>query len=326
MSHSYQVDLPSLREHFPPRFPVPAQLQKLVRWLSKQEWGSLGYFNIEGTRPSFGCEICSGSDCAERFAFFLHTPSGGLAGYWLHDGCNRASPPIVYLSSEGEAVTVGRSLADFLRRWAQDDIEIEDLQRSPDDDDDRRPDGRPLLARWIAANLGRSTGGPAPKFAAWLKTHRKQQNAWIERDLLRRRIAQELRRIAPAAGKAEEWESEMFEVVLVGSHFQVWHRRQGLKLLSGQAAARLEPLLREARERRAQIHPARGLWFQATMSVGSGRGASLQCDFYGEPTIDDRRVSIPKRDYVADLDAYPRSPYWTPPWLAKKVGRRRAVA
>src|SRR5689334_3312555 len=119
-TNAYQVDLPSLREHFPPRFPVPAELQKLVRWLATQRWGSLGYFNVQGERPSDGyCE--SFSDFTDQFALFLHTPSGGLAGYWLHEGCNPASPPIVSLGSEGQLAVVGNSLRHFLSRWAKDD-------------------------------------------------------------------------------------------------------------------------------------------------------------------------------------------------------------
>jgi hypothetical protein len=137
-------------------------------------------------------------------------------------------------------------------------------------------------------------------------------------------IAERLRRFeAPPKGE-EDWWTSSFDVVLVGSYFQVWHRRFGPQLLKPRTVAALEPLFRKDRERRARLHPERGLWFYSWVTVSTTGGASLCSDFFQEPKVFDRTPAIPVGEYEVDLTAFPRSPFWMPKWLQKRLQKQRA--
>jgi hypothetical protein len=116
MSPFYPVDAESLDAHFPPHFRAPPLLLAFAEWLRDKLWLSVGDFRLQGRRWDDWGE--NAGDLYRHFALFLRTSDGSEVAFWLPDGEFVASPPIVFLGSEGELGQVGNSLAQFLARLA----------------------------------------------------------------------------------------------------------------------------------------------------------------------------------------------------------------
>jgi hypothetical protein len=307
---NYFVNIRSLHENFPTHFEVPRLLLDFGNWLKTQRRGSVGYFNLKSNRfNDFWIE--NGADLHVHFAFFLCDPTGGHIGYWFHEREAVSSPPIVLVGSEGELRNLGNSLEVFLTRLANGQTQVPDLDSRDDGDGSRHE-----LAAWLASHADSTSSRAAsayPDLGKWMENWGQQQRDWIDQDSGHIQIADRLRRYVRP--NAEPWETENFDVLLVGSQFKMWHRTFGPKPMPKHDVADFESLFRSVRERRAQTIPERGLWFSAWVKVGARGGAIICSNFMDEPQILDERPVIPRSDYDRDLNAFPRSKHWMPKWL-----------
>jgi hypothetical protein len=114
---------------------------------------------------------------------------------------------------------------------------------------------------------------------------------------------------------AQPWETSTFDVLLVGSRFEIWHRFYGLHALPTDEVRELERLFRSVRDERAQVEPKRGLWFSTWVKVGAQGGAVLCCNFMDRPSYLDQEPLISTADFEQDFRAFPRSEHWMPDWL-----------
>lgn len=310
---NYPVDVGSLHEHFPPHFAVPGLLLEFADWLKDKTWGSVGCFRLESKRfNEFWME--EGLDLHSFFAFFIRDPTGGQVGFWLHEGCDIESPPVVLVGSEGELAILGNSLPEFLARLAKKKTQASDL-----DSRAGQVDKGTQLAKWLKTH---SAGLPAPRhrslpdFQQWFEQLDQQQRDWVHNDPLHRKIADKLRMYVKP--NAEPWETANFDVLLVGTQFRMSHSNRP-QAMPAKEVAGFESLFRAVREERARKFPDRGLWFTARVTVGAEGGAYIACNFMDEPKIPDDQPPIPASDYKLDLKAFPRSKHWTPKWLEHRL-------
>jgi hypothetical protein len=311
MATKYPVDLDTVRLHFPPHFPVPPLLEAFAKWLAKRNAGTLGAVRFFSYRWDDYFE--EAGDFYHHFAMFLRTADGGMMGYWLPEGRPHPNPPVVMIGSEGQLATLGLTLADFLSHWAKKDLRVET------DLDMREGDDGPALLGWLRKQELPTGRESVPEFPTWFTNQQAVSSKWCDENPARLEIAKRLRKLAPPPADAPEWWTANFDVVIVGNTFQMWHRHYGPQRLPSTRVADLEPLLREDRSRRARLHPERGLWFQAYVSVLQTGGAHIRADFWNEPSVGDKMVRIADREYGADNALFPRSKHWTPAWLAKRL-------
>jgi hypothetical protein len=307
---NYPVNLPSLKENFPPGFEPCQLLLELGDWLSRRPWGSVGCFTF-GSRRFSDHWIENGLDLHPYFAFFMRDPTGGEVGYWLHNGPTTPSPPIVLIGSEGQLRVLGDTLEGFIGRLADRSVDASDLGERCDEVEDAGPE----LANWLTTRVVPSseTWQPYPDLTRWIDRWSKQQQARDEQNLPLREIAHRLRKYLKP--DAEPWERAFFDVLLVGTQFNVWRRHYGVLPMPVNEVAALEPLFRALREQRAREVPERGAWFSAWVTVGAEGVANLSCNFMEQPKFLDQRPVIPARDYALDLRNFPRSQHWLPTWL-----------
>jgi hypothetical protein len=307
---NYTVDLESLHRNFPDGFAVPSLLLEFGNWLKSKQVGSVGYFSLQSERFS-DYWIENGADLHPRFAFFIRDPTGGQIGYWLYDGPSTAWPPVVMVGSEGELATLSDNLEEFLQRVAAGNTLAPDL-----DTRDRRPDENAELAQWAGSRPDATpirTQRNHPDIKTWMDEWGRQQRESNDSDPLHLQIADKLRKFVKP--NAQPWETANFDVLLVGTRFQMWHRSFGPKPMPPGDMSELERLFRTVREQRAHRVPERGLWFSSWVRVGLHGGAYLCCDFMDEPRISGQRLMIARSDYERDLAIFPRSRHWTPAWL-----------
>jgi hypothetical protein len=307
---NYAVNLESLHENFPADFEVPPLLREFGQWLKNRRAGSVGLFRLQSERfDDFWIE--HGADLHPNFAFFMRDCCGGQIGYWLYDGRTTVSPPIVMVGSEGELKILGDTLEDFLGRLANGHTQADELDTRDED-----CTGGAELAEWLDSHSSRipvQTRPDHPNLEQWMEKWGRLQREWIDQDPLHLQIADRLRGFVKP--NARSWETADFDVLLVGTQFNMWHRSHGANLLPHDQISDLEPLFRSIRERRAEKTPERGLWFSSWVKVGSQGGAVLCCNFMDEPKILDERPIIPAGDYQRDLSKFPRSKHWFPVWL-----------
>ena len=309
----YQVNVESLHENFPPGFPVPPLLMEFAEWIRGFASGRFGHFDIQGWRfDDYWIE--DGSDLAPFFALFVHIKDGSRIGYWLYNGPDTEDPPIVYVGSEGQTAVLSDTLEDFLLNAGEGRTGIHDI--GPDAS--RLPEGK-VLASWARRRF--SAPHPAtrvrPDFDQWLEEWGNTQRRASDEDPVKAEIAERLRPYLKPA--AQPWERAAFDILCVGSQFQVWRRHFGVVPLPATEQAKLEPLFRRVRDERARKFPDRGLWFSSWVTVGTTGSAVLSCDFMKVPKFLDVDPAVPIEEYEKDLRAFPRSTYWFPKWLVKSA-------
>ena len=305
----YTVNVESLHRNFPSEWKVPSLLLEFANWLKDKTPGRLGYFSLQSERfDDYWIE--NGADLHSNFAFFVRDPTGGRIGYWLYEGQATESAPIVLLGSEGETKILAASLDEFLRRLAEGTTGAADL----DSHDGGKEDGAELT-EWLSVRKEQTPqkARAIPDLSTWLDNWGQQQRDWINSNVYLQKIADRLRKYVKA--DAQPWETTNFDVLLVGSRFEIWHRSYGLHALPTDEIPELERLFRSVREERAQVEPKRGLWFSTWVKVGAEGGAVLCCNFMDEPNFLDYKPLIPVADYMQDLQSFPRSNHWIPEWL-----------
>ena len=323
---------------------MPPLLVEFSKWAENKLLGSIGDFDIEGSRLSDWWAVEFG-DLYPHFAPFLHIGDGSLVAFWMPEGVTNDSPPFAYIGSEGELRLLANSLEQFLAHLAAGNTSLQALDpRRPTDDSQLRElpdeirqlfahmaaqpklyadpdDQRESLASWLS-----SRGIPPPATARiipdlneWFEVRNSEREAFRNRDAIRLEIAERLRHFTPPPPDAPGYWRECFDVLVVGNWFQMWHRYRALIPLPSDLAADLKPLVRADRERRARRHPERGLWFTSWLTINRAGGAQLHCNFYDLPKIFNTTPDIALEDYRADLAAFPRAQYWMPPWLKQKL-------
>jgi len=117
--------------------PVPASMASFFEWLTRFDYGDLGYFELTPANLARS----SGWDGMERWGAttwgFMRLPDGSVIAL-----CEAVEPPaVVYVGSEGELKTLAESFEEFLLYWAEgegmdvselcvlEDDEIEDCQQ-----------------------------------------------------------------------------------------------------------------------------------------------------------------------------------------------------
>jgi hypothetical protein len=306
----YSVNIESLHRNFPPDCEVPLLLLEFANWLKVKSWGSLGCFSLHSERFN-DYWIENGADLHSNFAFFIRDPTGGNIGYWLYEGQTIESAPIVLVGSEGELKILADSLDEFLRRLAAGTTEAPDLDSRENGDAESAE-----LTTWLEMRTGKSSAHRQcvhPDLQQWMDGWGERQREWIDNDAPHQEIANRLRKFVKP--NAKEWETEAFDVLLVGSQFKIWHRSYGLKPIPQEDVSELERLFRLVREYRAASNSDRGLWFSSFVRIGSDGGAVLCCNFMDQPVFLDQKPIIPAADYEQDLRAFPRSQHWMPEWL-----------
>ena len=310
MENLYSVNIESLHKNFPCDCEVPSLLLEFGSWLKSKPEGSVGYFCLQSRRFDDHW-IENGADLHPYFAFFIRDPTGGQIGYWLYDGVNTVSPPIVMVGSESQLKILSDTLGTFLKRLAAGNTHAPDLDSHVEGGQEPAE-----LKDWLESRgvMKLTENGRAhPDLKQWIEAWGQEQRDWINSDSDHVQIADKLRKYLKP--DAEPWETENFDVLLVGTQFRMWHRSFGPQPMQQSEISDLEPLFRSVREQRAKKFPDRGLWFSAWVTVGPQGGAVLSCNFMDAPKILDERPIIPISDYQIDLSAYPRSKHWMPEWL-----------
>jgi hypothetical protein len=122
---------------------VPPLLQRFGKWLARQPYGAVGWFEllVEAAPPEWSPEVATrlGRD---GFSF-IHLPDGSLL-LALRPG-RRRHPAVALLGSEGETGTIASSIEEFLLLLAAGETGVDEL-------DDEEADGRGRLQAWLKKN------------------------------------------------------------------------------------------------------------------------------------------------------------------------------
>ena len=75
--------------------------------------------------------------------------------------------------------------------------------------------------------------------------------------------------------------------------------------------------------RRAYAHPEKGTWFTAVCTITPEGKMSFDFDYDNEPAW---TTPTYVGHYLEEWEQYPRSPQYTPAWLAERLAQARAAA
>lgn len=114
----------------------PPLLAKISKWLEQQEYGELGYFEVELGRVDDARSPRLAAECAG----FLRMPEGSLVV--LVPMGKDQSWGVGYLGSEGETDSLASSLEAFLHAWSKGESGVSEL-------DDEECTGRSKLKAWL---------------------------------------------------------------------------------------------------------------------------------------------------------------------------------
>jgi hypothetical protein len=283
-----------------------------AKWLTDQPEDSLGYFSIRG-EPLFDYGLEHGDDLEKFFAPFLHTPAGGLVGFWLIGGRAIAKAPIVHIGSEGEHSFLAPTLLEFLKRIAKEQTQVHDIGF-----EEFQPAVLRAFKKWLAQQKPELPSTRSfPDFAGWMQ-------AWYDRHLAENDAIRELQRLGELLKKnvkgSEIWRVAGYRIFCIGKAFQVTGPNGTPPPQRVRDA--IEELVRPLRLARAKRTPDRGLWITAYVKIYSSGRAMLSADYLTRPEVPGRGVHLPKKyikisaqDLKADLKRYPRSERWRPDWF-----------
>lgn len=164
---SIRIDAASFAKAFPKSIPVPQRLVDLAAWLKKEKLtrGALGWFDALGSEKldvTYTDNEAATEVLRASLGIFLSLPDGSRLALWSH---GQGSPAVVLLGSEGELENVADDLDAFLLAWSKAKTNVNDL----DEDDDDAGSGRPLLAKWLAAQGVKPAKRKVPSFKAWFE-------------------------------------------------------------------------------------------------------------------------------------------------------------
>jgi hypothetical protein len=315
MTHRYRVDRASLRFHTPPDTETPALLADFCDWIEHQPDASLGYFCVEGDRlDDFYVE--DGSRAASAFVSFLRCIDGSRVGWWRPDSRPIDRAPVVLLSGEGELCALSRTLAGFLLKVATRRTDVGDL-----DSEDESFEGTDRLLGWLK---GRGVEEPSGSDAEldddtdalrdWFTRWSAERNEVARSSPARTRFAEVVRPIIGLPPPDEPWKRTSASLALAGDRCLLFGGNVGVWPLPQprgfEAAARL------FRDEDARELPEAGLWWSATLKLDAAGGLCVKRSYLDEP----RDLAVADDALRRDAMVMPRSPYWTPEWLARRIG------
>jgi hypothetical protein len=314
MADGYRVCSSSLGWHTPPGVAAPALLGSFFEWAATVPAGSLGYFRLQGDRLD-DWWIEDGSRRATAFVSFLRVVDGSRVGWWRPNGESLDEAPIVLLGGEGEQRVIAGSLGGFLVEVAMGRTEIDDMAS------DAASDGLSALRAWLerrgVRDEERRDVAPATeRLRAWFDEW-SAARAQIARSAPERRaIAELLRDVVGLPSAAEPWQRTFAELVLTGTQCALFGSLCGarpLPMLTG-----FESVARSFRDRDVAEMPEAGLWFRAKLTLDSAGALTVSRTYLEEPKPAD--VVLDDTGLRQDAARMPRSAYWLPEWLARRIG------
>jgi hypothetical protein len=315
MTHYYRADRASLGFHTPPGASVPALVEDFYSWAETKRAGSLGHFELHGSRLD-DWYVEDGTRRASAFVSFLTCGDGSRVGWWRLRGEQLDVAPIVMLGSQGPLRALARSAGGFLRKLAARRTGIRSLLEGAPSDAD--PFGE--LSAWLdergaaSASDTDELGDETSALEAWFARWSAERVELARHDPERARFAQAAREVigAPHGSGASGAFGDLFLTGTQCIMFGAYRRRIELP-------ARFERHAREMRERDAQELPAAGLWHRAMLRFDSTGSLLVTREYLLEPTA--REIMLDDAGLRDDALKLSRTAYWTPEWLTRRLRR-----
>jgi hypothetical protein len=316
------IDIASLKKKWPDGHELPPLIESIATLIKSNIWGSVGYFEMSGSRfDDYWIE--GGSDSWADFGMFLKFADGTKVAQWFHEGAVPGAEPIVEIGSEGDLNIIAPNLKSFMRDWASDkgyrDLTIFEEDRTPE-----------RLALWkvvadkmhalLDATPEPPASAPADNIASFIEKFSKASRAQMAMDPVLREIATLMAAHIPH-GKAE-YEYYNAQIFIAGSRIEILPNALPPDYTERAALPEHEaliPLIIKAREARAQGgHAVRGLWHSASLRISPDGFVQIPADWDEEPKFE-HGGRVKKSELETDLLRYPRSERWCTTWMDELI-------
>jgi hypothetical protein len=311
------IDHASVERCWPVGHDVPKLIVDVANLVAPWPAGSLGYFSMKGNRfDDYWIE--NGGELSEQFGSFLTLAEGTRIAVWFHDGAVRGAEPVIEIGSEGELHGLSQNLKGFLMRWANgqgpNDLQLAEQEATAEAIALRNACAAKLIALANAAP-DHPPSAPVADLPNFMETWQKQATA----DLAANPTLQAISRCLDAhiPRDKEPWETVHMHLRVAGPRIEIQtgavppDYKTFVPLPEREA---LIPLVLQAREDRAKLHPERGLWHSASLELSGAGQAVIKASWEFEPNFSDG-VRMTKAELDADLARFPRSPRWREPWM-----------
>jgi hypothetical protein len=318
----YRVDTASLKFHTPPGTHVPQLLEAFCDWTATRRNGSLGYFELAGDRLD-DYYVEDGSRRASAFVGFLRTADGSRVGWWRPGGEALDDAPIVVLGGEGQLAAVSRTLEGFLLKLATKTISVDktalyDLVG----DIGAADEGYSALLAWLRGHgiheerRTESLVDETAALRAWFKQWSAERNELARANAARWLLATLLRDIIGLPPPEKPWAGGRAILAMTANQCALYSTPLGSA--SPALSSRFESCARRLREQDAAELPEAGLWFYSGVQLASDGTLLMKREYLREP--DRRHIVLDDVGLKQDAIARPRSAYWMPDWLARRIG------
>jgi hypothetical protein len=190
------------------------------------------------------------------------------------------------------------------------------------------PDGEPRggfdeLRAWLGEHgvtnqkqpmdLGAVTASLEQWFDTW-----NQERVRIARTAPERlAFAPSLAKLIGRARADDSWRQGFADLVITGERCALYRTLVGQKPVD--LSREFVDAARAFRDADVRELPEAGLWFRATLSLDSNGILNVKRHYVDEPNR--REIRLDDAGLRVDAARMPRSPYWTPDWLAKRLRR-----
>ena len=153
------------------------------------------------------------------------------------------------------------------------------------------------------------------KLEAWFKHRSVERLALARQHAERNAVSVLLRTIIGLPTAEEPWKRTFADLILTNTQCNLFPNLVGKKPLKKPAG--LEAALRALRDGDASDLPEAGLWFRATLKLDADGVLMLSRRYLDEPRDG---IELDDEGLRRDHDRMPRSRYWMPEWLARRIG------
>jgi hypothetical protein len=327
------INLVGIERNWPGGRTVPQLIGDVANLMASWPNGSFGYPRFKSTRfDDYWIEL--GGDLNEQFGIFINLPEGTNIAVWFHEGAVKDAEPVIELGSEGELHVLAPNLKSFFAMWAdgtlpKDSVAYHELINV----DDLTPEVkalRPTYAARMRAVVAQAPdhppGVPTKNISKFMEQWGATARARIAADPLMQAILTLLDGHIPRRPEG----SDPATTYIFPAFYQF--RIAGARVEIQTAALppdyttfaplperdALIPLILQAREARARVHPGRGLWHSAVLELYEDRTAVLKASWEFEPEFREGG-RMTKAEFEADLARYPKNPRWREPWMDELV-------